>query len=103
MLTPSQNAKSTNDDSANELALQVTRIGHHIRASIVEEARALIDQLPSHHVASAHDGIPEPIPDSQAEYDAQVDAALRHLFPRIPNTDRRMIIEHAFHRVGSLS
>ncbi|RGP64114.1 hypothetical protein FLONG3_9660 [Fusarium longipes] len=50
------------------------------------------------HMLPATRDAPEPIPKSQEEYDAQVDAALRDLFPRIPNTDRQMIIEHAFRR-----
>lgn len=42
----------------------------------------------------------EPIPESQDEINKQADAAIRDLFPRIPNTDRTMIIEHAFKKVG---
>ena len=84
----------------NQLAHQVHRIGHHVRETIVEEARAGLGHVMENMLA-APSGIPEPIPESQEEYDAQVDAALRDLFPRIPNTDRRMIIEHAFRRVGS--
>jgi len=38
----------------------------------------------------------EPIPETQEEIHKQADAALRDLFPRIPNTDRVMILEHAF-------
>lgn len=45
------------------------------------------------------DGEPEPIPETQEAYHAQADAAIRDLFPRIPNTDRQMIIEHAFSKV----
>lgn len=47
-------------------------------------------------------GSPEPIPKTQEEYNLQVDAAIRDLFPRVPNTDRQMIIEHAFQRVCAL-
>ncbi|KAJ4134748.1 hypothetical protein NW768_004349 [Fusarium equiseti] len=83
--------------TSNILSHQVHRIGHHVRETIVEEARASlgpsIDQM-----LPVSRGAPEPIPKSQEEYDAQVDAALRDLFPRIPNTDRQMIIEHAFRR-----
>ena len=43
----------------------------------------------------------EPIPESQEEINKQADAAIRDLFPRIPNTDRTMIIEHAFKKVRS--
>lgn len=42
----------------------------------------------------------EPIPESQEEINKQADAAIRDLFPRIPNTDRTMIIEHAFKKVS---
>ncbi|KAF4437842.1 hypothetical protein FACUT_5376 [Fusarium acutatum] len=89
------NAKEAS--GANILAHQVHRIGHHVRETIVEEARAGLGHVMENMLAAAC-GIPEPIPESQEEYDAQVDAALRDLFPRIPNTDRRMIIEHAFRR-----
>jgi hypothetical protein len=65
-----------------------------VRESIVEEARATIDVLPLE--TSLPVGEPEPIPTSQTQYNLQVDAAIRDLFPRIPNTDRQIIIEHAF-------
>ncbi len=42
---------------------------------------------------------PDPIPESQEEINKQADAAIRDLFPRIPNTDREMIIRHAFQKV----
>ncbi|CAM1510454.1 Fc.00g007890.m01.CDS01 [Cosmosporella sp. VM-42] len=82
---------------ANHLAHQVHRIGHHIRETIVDEARARLGQKfrPRLQISNTS---PEPIPASQTEYNAQVDAAIRDLFPRIPNTDRQMIIEHAFRR-----
>jgi hypothetical protein len=38
------------------------------------------------------------IPESQDEINAQADGAIRDLFPRIPNTDREMIIQHAFQK-----
>ena len=41
----------------------------------------------------------EPIPESQDEINKQADAAIRDLFPRIPHTDRTMILEHAFRKV----
>lgn len=44
----------------------------------------------------------EPIPESQDEINKQADGAIRDLFPRIPHTDRQMIIEHAFKKVGGL-
>ncbi|KAM0349816.1 hypothetical protein ACHAPU_003650 [Fusarium lateritium] len=90
-----KNAKEPS--TANILAHQVHRVGHHVREIIVEEARASIGQARDYVLPVLRDA-PEPIPESQDEYDAQVDAALRDLFPRIPNTDRQMIIEHAFRR-----
>jgi len=47
---------------------------------------------------AAH-GVVEPIPNTQEEINAQADAAIRDLFPRIPNTDRQQIIDHAFQKV----
>lgn len=82
------------DPKATSLSHQVHRIGHHVRQSIVEEAKARFDVFPAGALLPL--GAPEPIPLSQAQYNAQVDAALRDLFPRIPNTDRQIIIEHAF-------
>ncbi|KAG6014376.1 hypothetical protein E4U54_005427 [Claviceps lovelessii] len=85
--------------ATNSLSQQVNRLGHHVRQTIVEAARESIAHLPQSG-AGTPDGKPEPIPESQAEYHLQADAALRDLFPRIPNTDRQMIIEHAFTRVS---
>ncbi|OAA71270.1 hypothetical protein ISF_01821 [Cordyceps fumosorosea ARSEF 2679] len=78
---------------------QVHRVGHHIRAMIVEEARAKLGHVPQLPAVTTTNGAPEPIPDSQEVYHAQADAALRDLFPRIPNTDRQIIIDHSFTRV----
>ena len=44
----------------------------------------------------------EPIPESQDEINKQADGAIRDLFPRIPNTDRQMIIDHAFKKVRDM-
>ncbi|KAG6005948.1 hypothetical protein E4U21_007512 [Claviceps maximensis] len=85
--------------ATNCLSQQVNRLGHHVRQTIVEAARESIAHLPQSGAATP-DGKPEPIPESQAEYHLQADAALRDLFPRIPNTDRQIIIEHAFTRVS---
>ncbi|KAF5027774.1 hypothetical protein F66182_104 [Fusarium sp. NRRL 66182] len=93
------NAKDTT--TANILAHQVHRVGHHVRETIVEEARTGLGQT-LEFALPVVGGAPEPIPESQEEYDAQVDAALRDLFPRIPNTDRQMIIEHAFRRDNTI-
>ncbi|KAK7746894.1 hypothetical protein SLS53_002082 [Cytospora paraplurivora] len=82
------------DAHANNLALQMSRVGHHIRRTIVEQART---QIGAEELSPpSHSGDPEPIPETQEEINAQADAALRDLFPRIPNFDKQMIIEHAF-------
>ncbi|KFA49326.1 hypothetical protein S40293_04172 [Stachybotrys chartarum IBT 40293] len=87
----------TRDSDPNPIAHQMNRIGHHIRESIVEEARANLNHWPLvGNTPLKTNGLPEPIPTSQEEYNRQVDAVLRDLFPRIPHTDRQMIIEHAF-------
>lgn len=45
----------------------------------------------------------EKIPENQDDIDKQADSALRELFPRIPNTDRQEIINHAFQKVGRVT
>ncbi|KAH6885776.1 hypothetical protein B0T10DRAFT_84356 [Thelonectria olida] len=89
---------NSKEKDSNILAHQVHRVGHHIRETIVDEARASLGQPPLSNIPPIFGGSPEPIPKSQEEYNVQVDAAIRDLFPRIPNTDRQMIIEHAFNR-----
>jgi hypothetical protein len=80
----------------SKLALHLHRSGHHVRQAIVEQARRVVgDSAPLSH----HDEI-EPIPQRQAEINAQADLALRDLFPRIPHTDRQMIIDKAFRKVS---
>ncbi|KPM43342.1 hypothetical protein AK830_g3218 [Neonectria ditissima] len=97
LVTDPPTAQNSKEVDSNHLAHQVHRIGHHIREIIVDEARATLGQ-PLDYTAPALGRSPEPIPKSQEEYNAQVDAAIRDLFPRVPNTDRQMIIEHAFRR-----
>lgn len=48
---------------------------------------------------SSAPGVPEPIPATQAEINEQADIAIKDLFPRIPNFDRRTIIDRAFNLV----
>lgn len=69
---------------------------------IVDEAREVVGEtvLTRSKVAP---GAVEPIPESQEEINKQADLALRDLFPRIPNTDRQMIIEHAFKKASFMS
>ncbi|KAI1473992.1 hypothetical protein F4774DRAFT_402259 [Daldinia eschscholtzii] len=91
-------------DSKNpdNLDHHVNRVGYHFRQIIVDQARAKLAATgQAVHIPPVHKpGEPEPIPKSQAEIDAQADAVLRDLFPRIPNTDRREIIQHAFQKDG---
>ncbi|KAI0853740.1 hypothetical protein F5Y00DRAFT_223469 [Daldinia vernicosa] len=91
-------------DSKNpdNLDHHVNRVGYHFRQIIVDQARSKLAATGQNvHVPPAHaSGAPEPIPKSQAEIDAQADAVLRDLFPRIPHTDRREIIQHAFQKDG---
>ena len=75
------------------------RIGYHFRETIVDEAiEALGETAMSYKVYNPKDI--EPIPQTQVEINAQADAAIRDLFPRIPNTDRQMVIDHAFKKVS---
>jgi hypothetical protein len=93
-----QTTKTKGDDT-KELSLALNRVGHHIRETIVEEARASLGNLDEVHII-ADSSQPEPIPEDQEEINRQADAAIRDLFPRIPNGDRQTIIEHAFKKVG---
>ncbi|KAI0385336.1 hypothetical protein F5Y04DRAFT_276669 [Hypomontagnella monticulosa] len=87
----------------DNLEHHMNRVGYHFRQTIVDQARAALPRSRhSNHTNRTHrPGEPEPIPKSQAEIDAQADAVLRDLFPRIPHTDRRQIIEHAFRKDGT--
>lgn len=70
-------------------------MGHHIRRTIVEQAKALVGK----EIARAASDNWQ-LPETQEEINAQAEAALRDLFPRIPNFDKQMIIEHSFKKVG---
>jgi hypothetical protein len=76
------------------------RTGYHFREVIVDEAREIVGETIISKPAIAP-GFIEPIPESQDEINKQADGAIRDLFPRIPNTDRTMIIEHAFKKVNT--
>ncbi|KAH6640752.1 hypothetical protein F5144DRAFT_109683 [Chaetomium tenue] len=82
---------------SKRLSSHLNRVGHHVRQTIVEQARATLgdDQF---EAISGAPGLPEPIPERQEDVNKQADAAIRDLFPRIPNTDRQTIIEHAFNK-----
>ncbi|KAL1879116.1 hypothetical protein VTK73DRAFT_7340 [Phialemonium thermophilum] len=90
------------DAEAKELTLALNRVGHHVRQTIVEQARA---SLGDHEfIQTTTDlGVPEPIPETQEEINKQADAAIRDLFPRIPNIDRQAIIEHAFKKGATMN
>ncbi|CAI6098969.1 unnamed protein product, partial [Clonostachys chloroleuca] len=68
---------------------------HHIRETIVEEARSGLTHIPTQPVSDP-DGKPMPLPDSQDEYTAQANASILDFFPRIPNTDRQTILVQSF-------
>jgi hypothetical protein len=78
--------------------LHVNRIGHHIREAIVDQARAAMGEDDDLRMI-VDPGKPEPIPERQEDINVQADAAIRDLFPKIPNTDRQLIVEHAFRKV----
>ncbi|KAI1008161.1 hypothetical protein K3495_g54 [Podosphaera aphanis] len=85
---------STCKEDHSKISEQVYRIGFHFRESVIETAREFLGE--SQHNYTSDKNFIEPIPKSQEEINKQADAAIRDLFPRIPNTDRRMVIEHAF-------
>ncbi|KAK4236163.1 hypothetical protein C8A03DRAFT_17165 [Achaetomium macrosporum] len=88
---------SSSQGVSKRLSLHLNRVGHHIRQTIVEQARASLGDSQLGSTGTAPDE-PEPIPEKQEDINKQADAAIRDLFPRIPNTDRQAIIEHAFNK-----
>ncbi|TVY84399.1 hypothetical protein LSUE1_G001838 [Lachnellula suecica] len=80
-------------EGINEISEQMYRTGYHFREAIVDDARALVGETILNPIAP---GQVEPIPESQEEITKQADGAIRDLFPRIPHTDRRQILDHAF-------
>ncbi len=85
------------ENTNHKISYEVHRTGYHFRGPIVDEARAILGDTGL--VLDKRAGDIEPIPESQEEINKQADAAIRDIFPRIPNTDRQMIIEHAFRKV----
>ena len=86
------------------MSQHMSRIGHHIRQTIAQEARASIGDDGDYSSDEQHaPGIPEPIPETQEEINEQADKAIRDLFPRIPHTDRFDIIDRAFKKVSLYS
>ncbi|KAB8290673.1 hypothetical protein EYC80_008314 [Monilinia laxa] len=86
-------SRSKEDNS--KISEHVFRTGYHFREVIVDEARKIVGDTV---VSNTAHGLIEPIPESQEEINKQADGAIRDLFPRIPNTDRQRIIEHAFQK-----
>ncbi|KAI0885296.1 uncharacterized protein GGS22DRAFT_163375 [Annulohypoxylon maeteangense] len=89
-------------ENPDALEHHMNRVGYHYRQRIVEQAREKLVAIgKSFNAPKLHKpGEPEPIPRNQAEIDAQADNVIRDLFPRIPHTDRREIIQHAFRKDG---
>jgi hypothetical protein len=85
-------------EALSKISEHIHRTGYHFRETIVEAARDIVGETVISRPLVAP-GFIEPIPESQEEINKQADAAIRDLFPRIPNTDRTMIIEHAFKKV----
>jgi len=78
----------------------VHRTGYHFREMIVDEAREIVGETAvSQPIRRYGPNEVEPIPESQEEINKQADNGILDLFPRIPNTDRVMILEHAFRKV----
>ncbi|KAI1151743.1 hypothetical protein F4825DRAFT_421704 [Nemania diffusa] len=95
----------SNSKDTLKLDHHMNRLGYHFRCLIVEAARKVLIER-GHHEQAAYvhkPGKPEPIPNSQQEIDQEADAVLRDLFPRIPNTDRQEIINHAFKKDGKFN
>ncbi|KAG0646322.1 hypothetical protein D0Z07_8369 [Hyphodiscus hymeniophilus] len=86
---------SSNKEATERVYQYISRIGYHFRESIVDDAATSVGDMIVSRRTYKPDEI-EAIPESQAEINKQADAAIRDLFPRIPNTDRQMIIDHAF-------
>ncbi|TDZ34767.1 hypothetical protein C8035_v002545 [Colletotrichum spinosum] len=89
---------TTAKKDASELSQQIRRSGHHIREYIVDRAMAELGHDTYHEPETIGPDQIEKIPHTQAEINKQADAALRELFPRIPNTDRQQIVDHAFQK-----
>ncbi|PBP20427.1 hypothetical protein BUE80_DR008838 [Diplocarpon rosae] len=79
----------------SKISEHVHRTGYYFRETIVEEARGIVGETVILN-SNIQPSTVEPIPEAQDEINKQADSAIRDLFPRIPNTDRVMIIEHAF-------
>jgi hypothetical protein len=89
-------------EEKSKISEHIHRTGYHFREVIVDEAREIVGETVVSQPTRRYGKMEiEPIPESQEEINKQADAAIRDLFPRIPNIDRTMIIEHAFKKVRS--
>ncbi|KAH6722195.1 hypothetical protein BKA61DRAFT_592018 [Leptodontidium sp. MPI-SDFR-AT-0119] len=85
----------TQNQDNTKISEHVHRTGYYFREAIVDEAREILGETVISN-PTILPGTVEPIPESQDEINKQADGVIRDLFPRIPNPDRVMIIEHAF-------
>jgi hypothetical protein len=91
----------TQKEENSKISEHIHRTGYHFREVIVDEAREIVGETVVVSQPRRYGpGEIEPIPESQEEINKQADGAIRDLFPRIPNIDRTMIIEHAFKKVS---
>lgn len=95
------NVKSHQNASgpSSDLSQQMNRVGYHFRHQIVQEAMHSLNMASIRDPELVSPGGVERIPQSQRQINEQADAAIRELFPKIPNTDRGEIINHAFRKV----
>lgn len=84
---------STHREDQSRISEHVYRVGFHFRETVLNSALKTIGERKLH--PSSKNYI-EPLPETQEDINKQADAAIRDLFPKIPNTDRQLIIEHSF-------
>jgi hypothetical protein len=85
-------------EEGSKISEHIYRTGYHFRETIVDAAIEILGETVISKPTTTP-GFIEPIPETQQEIDDQADRAIKDLFPRIPNTDRQMIIDHAFKKV----
>ncbi|POS83172.1 hypothetical protein EPUL_003666, partial [Erysiphe pulchra] len=84
---------STHKRDQSLISEHVYRVGFHFRETVFNAALKTLGERNVHPCSKDYI---EPIPETQEEINKQADAAIRDLFPKIPNTDRQLIIEHSF-------
>ncbi|KAI6250382.1 hypothetical protein HI914_01384 [Erysiphe necator] len=85
---------STCKNDHSKVSEHVHRVGFHFKETVLNAVLRTLGERKLHHSSSKV--LIEPIPETQEEINKQADAAIRDLFPKIPNTDRQLVIEHAF-------